>query len=160
MLKLNRAHKHIILQNMAETMNSFKPYPNDREVRKAAEALVTVHPCLKEPGSESGWYGWKVSLKYKMGNFRAMLSRSGCLEVAINAGRRSINNSDKEPPHFNIKRARRAEVNYLPNFPTGENQASLEQMRLQIVQEVAKIDRNLPLIERFMQRTFALRRQE
>ncbi|KAF7641136.1 hypothetical protein LDENG_00292370, partial [Lucifuga dentata] len=64
MLKLNRAHKHIILQNMAETMYSFKPYPNDRDVGKAAEALVTVHPCLKEPGSESGWYGWKVFAEF------------------------------------------------------------------------------------------------
>lgn len=41
---------------MAETMHSFKPYPNDRQVGKAAEALVTAHPCLREHGSESGWY--------------------------------------------------------------------------------------------------------
>lgn len=65
-----------------------------------------------------------------------------------------------ESPHSNIKRARRAEGNYLPNFPRGENQASLEQMRLQIVQEVAKMERNLQLIEKLMQMTFALCRQE
>lgn len=31
-LKLTRAQKHNILENMAETMYNFKPYPHDREV--------------------------------------------------------------------------------------------------------------------------------
>ena len=35
-LKLTRAQKHNILEKMAETMQSFKPYPNDRDV------LVTI----------------------------------------------------------------------------------------------------------------------
>lgn len=55
-LKLTRSQKHNILENMAETMHSFKPYPNDREVGKAAEALVTAHPCLRELGSQ--WMVW------------------------------------------------------------------------------------------------------
>lgn len=141
-------------------MHSFKAYPSDMEVGMAAEALVTAHPCLKEPGSVSGWYGWKVCLKYKMGNYRTRLARSGCLEVSINAGRRSRNDPDKEHPHSNIKRARRAEVNYLPNFPNGQNQASLEEMRQEMRQEVQKSERNLLLIEKLMHTTFSLRRQE
>lgn len=159
-VKLNRAQKHNILETMAAAMYTYKPYPSDRDVDMAAEALVRRHPCLKELGSVSGWYGWKVSLKFKMGNYRTKLARSGCIEVSVNTGKRSRNNPDKESPHSNIKRARRAEVNYLPDFPRGENQASLEEIRLQIVQEVAKSDKDKLLIEKLMQTTFALRRQE
>uniref|UniRef100_A0A672GEJ9 PB1 domain-containing protein n=1 Tax=Salarias fasciatus TaxID=181472 RepID=A0A672GEJ9_SALFA len=159
-VKLNRAQKHNILETMAAAMHAYKAYPSDRDVGAAAEALVRTHPCLKELGSVSGWYGWKVSLKFKMGNYCTKLARSGCLEVSINSGKRSRNNPDKESPHSNIKRARRAEVNFLPDFPRGENQASLEEMRLQIVQEVAKSEKNKVFIEKLMQTTFALRRQE
>ena len=125
-----------------------------------AEALVIKHPCLKEPGSQTGWYGWKNSLKFKMGNFRTKLSRAGFHEVAINSGKRSRNNPNKPSPHTNIKRPKRAEVNFLPNFPRGENAASLERLRLQIVDEVKKSDKNLSLIGKLMQTTFALRRNE
>uniref|UniRef100_A0A3B5BAW7 PB1 domain-containing protein n=1 Tax=Stegastes partitus TaxID=144197 RepID=A0A3B5BAW7_9TELE len=159
-LKLTRSQKHNILEKMAETMHSFKPYPNDREVGKAAEALITAHPCLRELGSDSGWYGWKVGLKFKMGNYRAKLARSGCAEVSVNTGRRSKNNPESEHPHFNIKRARHSEVNFLPNFPRGENRATLEQMRVQIIQEAEKTERDQLLIEKLMQTTFALRRQD
>ncbi|XDV25460.1 hypothetical protein PO909_029376 [Leuciscus waleckii] len=113
-------------------LSSFKPYPSDKDVGMAAEALVKAHQCLKEPGSENGWYGWKISLKFKMGNYRTKL----------------------------IKRARRAEVNFLPNFPKGQNQASLEEMRLDILHEVEKSEKNLLLIDNLMQMTFSLRRQE
>ncbi|KAI4811340.1 hypothetical protein KUCAC02_014250, partial [Chaenocephalus aceratus] len=133
-LKLNRGQKHNILESMAAVMHKFKPYPSDRDVGMAAEAL--------------------------MGNYRTKLARSGCVEVAVNAGKKSINNPDKDHPHSKIKRARRAEVNYLPNFPRGENQTSLEEMRIQILQEVEKSEKNLILIEKLMQMTFALRRQE
>ncbi|KAG9266393.1 hypothetical protein AMEX_G19015 [Astyanax mexicanus] len=160
MLKLTRAQKHDILENMAKTMHSFKPYPGDNEIARAAEALITKHPCLTEPGSHCGWYGWKMSLKFKMGNYRTKLSRSGCNEVAVNSGKRSRNNPESESPHCNIKRARRAEVNYLPNFPRGEDASSLEHLRLQIVEEVSKVDRNLQTIERLMQTTYSLRRKQ
>ena len=63
-----------------------KAYPTDKEASLVAGALVTKHPCLKEPGSQTGWYGWKNSLKFKMGNYRIKLS------LAVNSGRRSRNN--------------------------------------------------------------------
>lgn len=53
-LALTRAQKHNILEHMAETMHSFKPYPNDKEVGKPAEALIATHPCLTEHGSDTG----------------------------------------------------------------------------------------------------------
>ncbi|CAI5657587.1 unnamed protein product [Oreochromis niloticus] len=103
-LKLTRAQKHNILETMASVMHTFKAYPSDRDVGLAAEALVTTHPCLKEPGSRNRSYGWKTSLKFKMGNYRTKLARSGCVEVSVNAGRRSVNNPEGEHPHSNIKR--------------------------------------------------------
>lgn len=158
-LKLTRAQKHNILENMAETLYNFKPYPHDKEVGMAAEALITAHPCLREHGSKSGWYGWKVALKFKIGNYQNKLATSGCVEVSISAGKRSQTNPENDSPHSNIKRARRAEVNYLPNFPRGENQATLEEMRVQIIQETEKTERDQILIEKLMHTTFALHRQ-
>uniref|UniRef100_A0A3P9H9U1 PB1 domain-containing protein n=1 Tax=Oryzias latipes TaxID=8090 RepID=A0A3P9H9U1_ORYLA len=159
-LKLTRGQKHDILEALAATMHSFKAYPNDKEVSVVAEALVTHHPCLKEPGSKTGWYGWKNSLKFKMGNYRAKLSRAGFQEVAVNSGKRSKNNPDRQAAHTGIKRPKRAELNYLPNFPRGEDATSLEQLRLQIIDEVKKTDKDHILITKLMQSTFALRRKE
>ncbi|KAK3542669.1 hypothetical protein QTP86_032416, partial [Hemibagrus guttatus] len=61
------------------------------------------------------------------------------LEVSVNTGKRSKNDPDKEHPHSHIKRARCGEVNFLPNFPWGQNQASLEEMRVEILHEVEEL---------------------
>ncbi|XP_065813779.1 sterile alpha motif domain-containing protein 3-like isoform X2 [Labrus bergylta] len=159
-LKLSRGQKHDILETLASKMHSFKAYTSDKDISVVAEALVTTHPCLKEPGTQTGWYGWKNSLKFKMGNFCTKLSRAGYSEVAVNSGKRSRNNPDKQSPHTDIKRPKRAEVNFLPNFPKGEDGSSLERQRLQIVDEVIRTDKNLPLIAKLMQTTFSLRRKE
>uniref|UniRef100_A0A3Q3FGL7 Uncharacterized protein n=1 Tax=Labrus bergylta TaxID=56723 RepID=A0A3Q3FGL7_9LABR len=116
-LKLSRGQNHDILETLASKMHSFKAYPSDKDISVVAEALVTTHPCLKEPGTQTGWYGLKNSLKFKMGNFHTKLSRAGY------------------------------KVNFLPNFPKGEDGSSLERQRLQIVDEL-------------MQTTFSLRRKE
>ncbi|XP_053274095.1 sterile alpha motif domain-containing protein 3 [Pleuronectes platessa] len=158
-LRLARDQKHDILEQLASTIYGFKAYPSDKELAKAAEALVAKHPCLKEAGSDTGWNGWKNSIKFKMGNYRTKMRRVGCKEVTVNAGKRSRRNPDNEPSHTNIKRPKRAEVNFLPNFPQGEDSSSLEHLRDLIVEEVKKTERNLPLISKMMQTTFALRRQ-
>ncbi|KAL0984765.1 hypothetical protein UPYG_G00146620 [Umbra pygmaea] len=125
----------------------------------AAEALVAKHPCLKEAGSETGWNGWKNSIKFKMGNYRNKMRRAGCQEVTVNAGKRSRSNPENEPSRSNIKRPKRAEVNFLPNFPQGKDLSSLEQLRQTIVEEVKKTEKNLPLIRKMMETTFPLMRQ-
>ncbi|KAK7930694.1 hypothetical protein WMY93_007089 [Mugilogobius chulae] len=145
---------------MAETIFGFKAYPTERDLAKAAEALVTTHPCLSERGSETVWYGWKIRLAHKMGNYRTIMSKSGCAEVAVNTGKRSKHNPESEHPHSNIKKPRRSEVNFLPNFPKGENQLSLEEIRLQMKEEMEKTEKDELFIGRSMQTTFALRRQE
>lgn len=92
-----------------------------------------------------------------MGNYRTKIRRAGC-QATVNAGKRSRKNPENEPSHSNIKRSKRAEV-FLPNFPQGENPASLEHLRQAVVEEVKKMERNLPLISKMMQSTFAIRRQ-
>ena len=161
LLNLRRDQKHDILETLAKTMFSFKAYESKGQREQVAKALVTKHPCLKDAGSDNGWDAWTVSLQFKLGNYRNKLRNAGCLEVAVNAGRRSRNNPDPElqSPHAGIKRPRRAEVNYLPNFPQGQDAASLELLKNNLVDEVQKTERNLPLISKMMQTTFALRRQ-
>ena len=159
LLDLRRDQKHDILETLAKTMFSFKAYESKQQREQVAEALVTKHPCLKEAGSANGWDGWTQSIAFKAGNYNTKLKKAGCLEVVANSGKRSRNQPDNESPHTNVKRARRAEVNFMPNFPQGQDEASLELLRTNIVEEVQKTENNLALISKMMQNTFALRRQ-
>lgn len=61
---------------------------------------------------------------------------------------------------MNIKRARHAEVNYLPDFPQSHDASTLEQQRVEITEEVQKAEKNLVVVDKKMQKTFALRRNE
>ncbi len=76
------------------------------------------------------------------------MRRAGCPEITINAGKRSRMNPDNESSHSNIKRPKRAEVNFLPNFPQGEDPSTLEQLRQTVVDEMKKAEKNLPLIKK------------
>lgn len=87
------------------------------------------------------------------------MRRAGCQEVTVNAGKRRQRNPENEPSQSNFKRPKRAEVNFLPNFPQGEDPSSLDRLRQVIVEEVKKTERNLSFINKMMQTTFALRRQ-
>lgn len=80
---LTRDLKHDILEKLASAIYGFKAYPSDKEITMAAEALVAKHPCLREAGSETGWNGWKNSIKFKMGNYRSKMRQAGCQEVTV-----------------------------------------------------------------------------
>lgn len=87
--------------------------------------------------------------KYKMANCHTSL-RHATSELIINSLKRRQGDSRKSPNQ--VKKPRRAEVNYLPDFPAGENQESLEKERLALLSgQVIKVK---------MERTFALRRHE
>ncbi|XP_062865607.1 uncharacterized protein LOC134328441 [Trichomycterus rosablanca] len=161
-LRLTQDQKHSILEGMAAEIYRHKAYPSGEQIRKAAEALVSKHPCLRERGSITGYDGWKNSLRFKMGNYRTKLSRVGVKDVAVNAGKRSRSNPEALASRSNIKRPRRGEVNFLPNYPSGENKDTLETMRLEMVEEFKKTiaERDMILIHKHMQRTFALRHEE
>jgi hypothetical protein len=85
----NLSVKSDILEKRSERIFQFTAYPSSLQIVQVAEALVKKYPCLKELGSFSGLYGWKTSLKYKMGNYRSKLRGIGCPELEVNSAKRS-----------------------------------------------------------------------
>lgn len=153
-LTLNTKPKSDILNVLTEDIYKYTPYPTDAHFSEVAVALIEKHPCLKEPGSFNGAYGWKQRLKYKMGNYRTQLKVLGCPELSINAKSKDDTSAARK-----MKRARRAEANFYPTLPLGETSASLERERLDILMEMQKRN-NDQVVRDKMARTFAYRRQE
>uniref|UniRef100_A0A8D0CTD9 Sterile alpha motif domain containing 3 n=1 Tax=Sander lucioperca TaxID=283035 RepID=A0A8D0CTD9_SANLU len=143
-LNVPRDMKHGILEKLAEAIYKFDAYPNEERCHSVALALISKHPCLREPGSPDGCSGWKNSLTYKMGNYRTKLRKAGCAEVAINRGKKGA----PEMASKSLKRPKRFEVNYLPDLPEGQNEDRLE------------VERNGTVIASKMDQTFPLRRRE
>lgn len=152
-LIVSREIKMEVLDKVAEHMYSFKAYPTDADFESVATALVRKHPCLKEPGPGMGWQGWKMSLKYKMGNYRQKLRNAGCSEV-------SVNKREKETPQRGMKRPRRSEINFLPDRPHGFDDEALERERITLVEELRKKNVNVTLVNQKMDITFSTRRRE
>ncbi|MED6285871.1 hypothetical protein CHARACLAT_033608, partial [Characodon lateralis] len=149
--------KHDILERVAETMYALKAYPTNSEIEAVASALGRIHPCLKEQGSASGWSGWKNSLKFKMGNYRTKMRRLGHCDVTVNGGKHGKHSPCGDPPN---KRIKRGEINYLPDYPDGQDDSTLEDARQTMVDEMKKKTPNAALIKQKMDLTFALRRSE
>lgn len=155
-LNVPRDMKHGILEKLAEEIYKFDAYPNEERCRSVAIALITKHPCLREPGSPDGCSGWKNSLMYKMGNYRTKLRKAGCAEVAINTGIKCA----PQMASKGLKRPKRYEVNYLPNLPEGQNEDGLEAERKLLVEEMKKRNPSGTVIASKMDQTFPLRRRE
>ncbi|XP_049341258.1 uncharacterized protein LOC111194762 isoform X2 [Astyanax mexicanus] len=149
--------KSSILDGLAEEIVKYKLYPTDSDFEEVAKALIKKHPCLKEQGSVTGCSGWKVSLKYKLGNYRTKLRNVGCMEVTVNSLKHKP--QGKSSPAYGVKKPRRAEVNYCPSFPSGETAESLERVRVTLLSE-GKKKNNDQTLKVLMDKTFALRRHE
>ena len=91
------------------------------------------------------------------GNYRSKLRMHGVLELKVNSLKHKSPEDMK--PAKNVKKARKAEVNYLPPHPEGETDESLESIRLELISE-AKKKSNARLINEMMSRTFSFRRHE
>nr|XP_055031005.1 uncharacterized protein LOC129419839 [Misgurnus anguillicaudatus] len=113
-----------ILEAMAEEVFRYAAYPTDSQLDQAAEALITAHPCLREKGTRTGREGWKHYLKIKMANFRSKLSKIGHPEITVNSLKNKRKGQGKAAS--NIKKPRKAEVNFLPCLPKGETAESME----------------------------------
>lgn len=148
-----------ILEKLAETIFGFSAYPTGVQILAVAEALTEKYPCLKEPGSFNGLYGWQQRIKYKMGNYRAKLR--GCQipipELEVNTMKRRC--SSEEGSLKGIKRPKKAEVNYLPPLPFGETKETLEKERLDLLKETNKRNNERAINEK-MEKSFAMRRTE
>ncbi|XP_019205875.1 uncharacterized protein LOC102075923 [Oreochromis niloticus] len=147
-----------ILEKLAETIFGFTAYPTGVQILAVAEALVAKYPCLKEPGSFNGLYGWQQRIKYKMGNYRAKLRgrQLAIPELEVNTLKRRC--SSEEGSLKGFKRAKKAEVNYLPPLPFGETEETLEMERLDLLKEMKK--NNERAINEKMEKSFAMRRKE
>ncbi|KAK0131473.1 hypothetical protein N1851_033827 [Merluccius polli] len=64
-----------------------------------------------------------------MANFRTKLRGLGCHEVTIN----SLKNKAQDKAALNVKKPRRAEVNYCPQHPKGETTDTLENERIALI---------------------------
>ena len=146
-----------ILEKLEESMFQYVAYPTNAHRADVAEALIRKHPCLKEPGSYNGSYGWQQRLKYKMGNYRSKLKKLGCPELEVST--LSKKRGHEKAPAKNIKKPRKAEVNFLPPHPQGETEKCLEHERVDLLSEVKKRD-NRRIISEKMAKTFSFRRQE
>ncbi|XP_034085020.1 uncharacterized protein LOC117554659 [Gymnodraco acuticeps] len=89
-----------------------------------------------------------------MGNLRQKYRIAGCPELTINRKRSAGQETRK------MKKAKRAEINFLPDFPQGRTPNSLEEERITLQDEVKKKKPDCNLIDSLMGRSFALRRQE
>ncbi|XP_051788317.1 uncharacterized protein LOC114658022 isoform X2 [Erpetoichthys calabaricus] len=157
MLMISSKMKSDILQKLAEEIFKFKAYPSDADFCEVSEALIQLHPFLKEPGSYNGCYGWKQRLKCKMGNYRTQLKLCGCAELTVNSLKTKAD--EDAYPAKNIKKPRRAEAYYYPALPSGQTKESLEKERTLLLQEMKKKN-NEKMIREMMAKTFAYRRQE
>lgn len=146
-----------ILEKLAENIFQYVAYPTSAQLNEVVEALLQKYPCLREPGSYNGSYGWRQRLKYKMGNYRSKLRGLGCPELDINSVRRK--RAFEKAPAKNIKKPRKMEVNFLPPHQPGETEESLELERLEILHEL-KHGSNYMIIREKMEKTFSIRRQE
>ncbi|CAL8253809.1 unnamed protein product [Arctogadus glacialis] len=149
--------KSDILEGLIQEVVNHKVYVTDREFDQVAEALILRHPCLQEKGSDTGYGGWKTSLKYKLSNYRTHLRKVGCPEACVNALKHKP--EGKRSPAFAVKKPKRGEVAYCPSFPLGESHQSLEKMRVELLLDF-KQRNNRETVRAKMEKTFALRRQE
>ncbi|KAM9375427.1 sterile alpha motif domain-containing protein 3-like isoform 4-T5 [Pholidichthys leucotaenia] len=156
-LDATREIKMEILDKIAQAIFEIKSYPEKDELESVGSSLVLKYPCLKEPGSITGYEGWKTSIKYKLGNFRTKLRRAGCNEVDVNSKRKG-GTEDNSP--FTLKRPRRGEVNHVRDYPQHHSDFTLEEERLHLVEEMKKKKRDQTLIQHKMELTFSLRRKE
>lgn len=154
LLDVAKDMKSDILDKIAEAIFAYNPYPRTEEIDHVAQALIRKHPCLKEPGSSHGWYCWKFSLKFKMGNFRQKLRVAGCSELRVNA-RSSGGTSSKK-----LKRAKKSEVAFLPDFAVGTTQSDYDMERSVMASQVKKRKFDWKQIDEMMNNTFPLRRKE
>lgn len=151
-----REMKSAICTKIVESIFASDCYPEKADVMSAAAALVEKHPCLTEDGPGSGYDGWIVSLWFKVGNYRNKLRKAGHAEVSVNKRKKD----SEEGVKYRLKKARRAEVNFIPPHPEGHSDDSLEDLRLQMIKETEKKKIDRAFIKETMDVTFFLRRRE
>lgn len=148
-----------ILDVLVKEIVKFKMYPENEDLEPVAQALVAKHPCLGNQGT--GYGGWKISLGTNMNNYRQILRNAGYPELSLNSVKRKEERGASNLSPNQVKKPRKAEVNFLPNYPEGETTETLKAQRQALVLEHKQKNSNKnPQIKMKIERTFAYRRQE
>uniref|UniRef100_A0A8C1UMQ8 Uncharacterized protein n=1 Tax=Cyprinus carpio TaxID=7962 RepID=A0A8C1UMQ8_CYPCA len=155
-IDVTRDIKMEILDKIVQAVFDIKAYPNNQEIESIASALISKYPCLKEPGKGKGYEGWLISLKNKLNNYRSKLRAAGCNEVSVNKKRKDVEHGHG----FTMKKAKRGEVNFVPEHPCNHTDASLEEQRRLLIDETKKARSSMVVISEKMELTFSLRRKE
>lgn len=95
-----------------------------------------------------------------MGNFHTKMRRSGIADVTVNGNKQKRDFPEGEPSCSNIKRPKRSETNFLPNFADGENADTLESVRRRLESEAKKRHSDSADMKKMMDQTFSLQRKE
>ena len=170
-LHVTRDVKKEILDKLAQEIFNVKAYPDKHEFESVAAELVNKYPCLKEPGSGTGYAGWTTSIKFKMGNYRSKLRQAGCNEVGVNkksrreegcdhGKRRRDDDGDGGPEgRFSLKKPKRGEVNHVPDHPESYTEEDFEDLRSSLVEAMKKKNKDMEFRQK-MDITFSHRRME
>lgn len=135
-LSVTRDLKMEILDKLAKEIFALKAYPEKYEIESVASELVSKHPCLREPGSGSGYDSWTTSIKYKLGNYRSKLRQAGSNEVSVN--RRRGREEDGNEGRYSLKKPKQGEANYVPEHPENYDDETLEDQRCVLVDAMKK----------------------
>lgn len=151
---VSKSVKSEILDRLADCIAKITPYPTKNNIESVAKALVVKHPCLRDPGSGQGWYCWKFSLVFKMGNYRQSMMAAGCPEVVVNKRKRGNEKSKS------LKKSRKGEIHFLPQPPAGQTALKSEKDRETMLLEVQKRDPDFQVLDELMTATFSQRRRD
>lgn len=90
-----------------------------------------------------------------MGNFRQKLRVAGCSELRVSARTSGPTSAQR------LKRARKSDVNFLPDFAEGTDQSDLDKVRSAMASEMKKRKVDWKQIGEMMgKKTFPLKRKE
>lgn len=90
-----------------------------------------------------------------MGNLRQKYRIAGCPELTVNQKRSNTSTGSRK-----LKKAKRSEINFLPDIPEGKSPDCLESERTVLIEEMKKKKRDGKMMATLMESTFALRRKE
>lgn len=111
----------------------YKKYPENEDLENVVRDLVAKHPCLQSHGT--GYGGWKIRLGTKMNNYHQILRNAGLPELSLNSVKRKKKEGASNLGPNQVKKPRKAVINFLPNYREGETIDSLEAQRQALVLE-------------------------
>ncbi|CAM4573167.1 unnamed protein product [Leuciscus chuanchicus] len=91
-----------------------------------------------------------------MGNLHQKYRIAGCPELTVNQKR----STDTSTGNRTMKKPKRSELNFLPDFPEGKSPDCLERERIALTEEMKKRKSDRKMIDSLTASTFALRRKE